>query len=139
MTALTHFRAEPRIAFVTEKRAEVLRSRALDMARHAVDIASDHQARDIALLDVHEICSYADAFVLLSAESKRQIEAIVFALDKGLTEVGSRLFSVEGEAESGWVLMDFGDVIVHIFAPEERDFYGLEQLWRRAPVLLRIQ
>lgn len=111
----------------------------MESARHAVDIASDHQAHDILLLDVHGLCSYADAFVLCSAESKRQIEAIVTEMDKGLSASGKRLLHTEGEAESGWVLMDFGDVIVHVFAPEERNFYGLEKLWRRAVPLVRIQ
>ncbi|MBI4236688.1 MAG: ribosome silencing factor [Chloroflexi bacterium] len=119
--------------------AQAARPGALDVARRAVDIAADRQALDILLLDVRGLCSYADAFVLLSAESKRQIEAIVAALDTGLTEAGSHLLHAEGETESGWVLMDFGDVIVHIFAPAERSFYGLEQLWRRASPLLRIQ
>ena len=128
------------MASVTTKgEGEDARPEPLGVARRAVEIASDRQAEDIVLLDVRGLCSYADAFVLLSAESKRQIEAIVAALDASLTMGGSRLLHVEGEVESGWVLMDFGDVIVHIFAPEERAFYGLERLWRQAVPLLRVQ
>ena len=118
---------------------EIQRPSAIDVARRAVDIASDHQAHDIVLLDVRGICAYADAFVLASAESKRQIKALIATLDEGLSESGTKLMHTEGDPESGWVLMDFSDVIIHIFAPEERDFYDLERLWRQAIPLLRIQ
>lgn len=118
---------------------ETQAAEAVDVARRAVDIAEDRQAHDILLLDVRGICSYADAFVFLSAESKRQIEAVREAMQRGLREAGRRLLHVEGEPESGWVLMDFNDVIVHIFSPEERDFYRIEDLWRQAVPLIRIQ
>ncbi len=112
---------------------------ALNTARRAVDIAEDHQAHDILLLDVRGLCSYADAFVLVSAESKRQIQAIREGMAEGLKEAGHPLFHTEGEPDSGWVLMDFSDLIVHIFSPEERAFYRLENLWRQAVPLIRIQ
>ena len=112
---------------------------AISTAHRAVHIAADRAAQDILLLDVRGLCSYADAFVFLSAESKRQIDAIKEELTKVLRQEGGTLSHTEGEAENGWVLMDFGDVIVHIFGPEERAYYGLEQLWRRGVPLVRIQ
>ena len=112
---------------------------AIDIARRAVGIAEDRQASDIVLLDVRSVCSYADAFVLMTVESRRQGQAIREAMQKGLKEAGQAVFRTEGDADSGWLLMDFSDVIVHIFGVEERQLYGLDQLWRRAVPLLRIQ
>ena len=111
----------------------------LAIARRAVDVAADRGAHDVLLLDVRGICSYADAFVLLSAESKRQVKAIEEEIGKTLRGEGHPVSHTEGEADAGWVLMDFGDLIVHIFGPEERAFYGLERLWRQAVPLVRIQ
>ena len=109
------------------------------LARKAVEIAEDRQASDILLLDVRTICGYADAFVLMTVESKRQGQAIREAMHKGLKESGQPALRTEGDADSGWLLMDFNDVIVHIFAGEQRELYGLEQLWRSAVPLVRIQ
>ena len=111
----------------------------IELARKAVEIAEDRQAGDILLLDVRNICGYADAFVLMTVESKRQGQAIREAMHKGLKEAGQAVLRTEGDADSGWLLMDFNDVIVHIFAAEQRELYGLEQLWRSAVPLVRIQ
>ena len=112
---------------------------AIGVARRAVDIAVDRGAQDVLLLDVRGICSYADGFVLLSAETKRQVKAIEEEIGKTLRAEGHPVSHTEGEADGGWLLMDFGDVIVHIFGPEERSFYGLEDMWRQAVPLVRIQ
>lgn len=109
------------------------------LARKAVEIAEDRQASDILLLDVRNICGYADAFVLMTVESKRQGQAIQEAMHKGLKESGQAVLRTEGDADAGWLLMDFNDVIVHIFAGEQRELYALEQLWRSAVPLVRIQ
>ena len=111
----------------------------IELARKAVEIAEDRQASDILLLDVREICSYADAFVLMTVESQRQGQAIREAMHKGLKESGQSVLRTEGDADSGWLLMDFSDVIIHIFAEEQRELYDLEQLWRSAVPLVRIQ
>ena len=111
----------------------------IELARKAVEIAEDRQASDILLLDVREICSYADAFVLMTVESQRQGQAIREAMHKGLKESGQFVLRTEGDPDSGWLLMDFNDVIIHIFAEEQREFYDLEQLWRSAVPLVRIQ
>jgi ribosome-associated protein len=110
-----------------------------EIARKLVDIASDVQAEDIVLLDISKISVFADYFIILSAESDRQIRAIHEEMETRLKkDDGVRLKHYEGTSESGWLLLDFGSVIVHIFSPEQREFYGLEQVWARAPQVLRI-
>ena len=122
-----------------EKTEEKQITEAMGVARRAVDIAADRGAHDVLLLDVRGLCSYADAFVLLSSETKRQVKAIEEEIGKELRAEGHPVSHTEGEADAGWILMDFGDVIVHIFGREERAFYGLEDMWQRAVPLVRIQ
>jgi ribosome-associated protein len=93
----------------------------------------------VLLLDIREVASFSDYFVIASGTTNRQIQAIVEAVEEAAEEHGVRPMGREGEADSGWVLMDYGDVIVHIFAPEERQFYDLEGLWRTATPVVRIQ
>ena len=108
-------------------------------ARQVVDVASDHLASDIVLLDVHEVTSFADFLVIMSAGTLRQMNALAAEIEKDLKQRGTRLYHLEGTAESGWVLLDFGDVVVHVFSEEHRDFYRLEEVWNRARQLVRIQ
>jgi ribosome-associated protein len=99
-----------------------------------VDLLSDRQAEDIVLLDIHEIAYFADFFVIATAQNQRHVGALIDAFEKDLANEGVRALRREGEVNSGWVLVDFGGVIVHIFTPEERAFYNLEGLWGRAGV-----
>lgn len=103
-----------------------------------VEVASDKLAEDIVMLDLRGVASFADYFVIMSAESSRQIEALEEDITEGLQGAEVRRFHREGTHASGWVLLDFSDVIVHIFGPEEREFFGLERLWSRAPQVVRI-
>lgn len=96
-------------------------------------------ASDITMLDVREVCSFADYFVIMTAESTRQINTLVEEIEKTLKEKGTRLHHREGTSENGWMLLDFSDVIVHIFNPENRDYYRLEELWAGAIETVRIQ
>jgi ribosome-associated protein len=91
------------------------------------------------MLDLRQRCAFADYFVLCTGASERQIKAILEGVDQALTEAGAVLLRQEGSSDSGWILLDFGDVIVHIFAPWERDYYRLEQAWSHATPVLRIQ
>jgi ribosome-associated protein len=91
------------------------------------------------LLDVSEVCNFADYFVLSTAESERQINAVSDEIEKALKTEGERVIHREGSADSGWVLLDYGDVIVHTFAPFEREFYDLEEMWSGARTVVRIQ
>lgn len=101
--------------------------------------AADKQATDILMLDLRERSGFTDYFVVCCATSERQIKAILEEIDKTLTQSGARLLRREGAPESGWVLLDFGDVIVHVFSPELREYYQLEKLWAEATPVVRVQ
>jgi ribosome-associated protein len=108
---------------------------AADLAQRVVDEMSEKQVEDIALIDVSQVAGFADYFVIGTANNERQMKAIVDALDRDLGE-GIRIRAREGAAGSGWVLLDFGDVVVHLFSPEARAFYRLDDLWsRNAPIV----
>ena len=109
------------------------------LARVAVDTASDKKAFDILLLDIREVTTIADYFVICSGNNARQIQAIADAVDEELGKQGARLLHREGVAETGWVLLDFGDVILHIFSSQEREYYRLERLWGEAKTVVYLQ
>jgi ribosome-associated protein len=109
------------------------------LAKAAVDIASDKKASDILLLDIRDISAIADYFVICSGNNARQLQAIGDALTDELKKQGARLLYREGEADSGWLLLDYGDIIIHIFAPKERDYYRLERLWSEAKTVVYLQ
>lgn len=112
----------------------------LEVARRIVDLASDKQAEDIVLLDIRQISLVADYFVICSGGSERQISAIQRQIEDGL-EREARISprQREGKPDSGWVLLDYGDVIVHILAEREREYYRLEDLWGAAIPVVRMQ
>lgn len=91
------------------------------------------------MLDVREVASFADYFIVASAVNPRQMRALVETVSTELRKDGVRAGHREGEPDSGWVLMDFGDVIVHLFSPEHREYYGLEELWKAAKPVVMIQ
>ena len=103
-----------------------------------VELASDKLAEDIRMLDLRPVTYFADSFVIMSAESSRQIEALEEDIVKALKESNVLPFHREGTAGSGWVLLDFSDVVVHIMGPDEREFYELERLWFQAPQIVRV-
>ena len=109
------------------------------LAKAAVDIASDRKASDVLLLDIREVTVIADYFVICSGSNSRQIKAIADAIDEELGEQGADLLHREGTAESGWVLLDFGSIIIHIFGVEEREYYRLERLWGDAKTIVYLQ
>jgi len=109
------------------------------IAKAAVDIASDKKASDVILLDIRDVTTIADYFVICSGNNTRQIQAIADAIDEELGKQGANLFHREGVAETGWLLLDFGDVIVHIFGPKEREYYRLERLWSEAKTVVYLQ
>jgi ribosome-associated protein len=110
----------------------------VDLAKKIVEMAADKQAADVVLLDTRKICSFADYFVICSGDSDRQIEAIHRAIAEALKEEGDVHYHSEGTATSGWMLLDLGNIVVHIFSPLERDFYQLESLWSAAPVIVKM-
>ena len=111
----------------------------LDLARRIVELAEDKKAADIVLLDLGELTTLADAFVICSGGSERQISAIADGIVEGLQDERVKPIGREGTSESHWVLIDYGSVIVHVFTPPERDYYQLEKHWAGAKVILRVQ
>jgi ribosome-associated protein len=103
--------------------------RALECTRAALD----HKAYDLVVLEMAGISSIADYFVICSGRSDTQVQAIADAIDENLRGRGERPLAVEGVPHGQWVLMDYGDVVVHIFYVPVREFYNLERLWVRAP------
>jgi len=104
-----------------------------------VDVASEKQAIDIVMLDVREACSFADYFVICSGDTKRHIEAIWQSIIAEMKKTSVTAYHNEGTPDSGWMLIDLGSVIVHIFGPTERDYYQLDKLWNEAIPVVRIQ
>jgi ribosome-associated protein len=113
---------------------------ALELARDIVDVLDEHKGEDILLLDLHGICSFADYFVLCTGASERTLRALAEEVLRRMKR-GRRLVARgrEGQAESGWILLDFGDVIVHLFSQDLRRYYRLEDVWRTGRVVLRVQ
>jgi ribosome-associated protein len=103
-----------------------------------VDLASDKKASDIVLLRTAEVTSMADYFVIASGRSDRQVKALSEAIVDELRDEGIKPLGVEGLTSARWVLLDYGSVIVHLFAPEERAYYGLEKLWSNATQVVRL-
>ncbi len=108
------------------------------LAHRIVEIASDKKGNDIVLLRMAELTTMADFFVICSGRSDRQVQALSSAIVGELREDGIRPLGIEGRQSARWVLIDFGSVIVHVFAPEEREFYGLERLWSKAAQVVRV-
>ncbi|HJX13251.1 MAG TPA: ribosome silencing factor [Dehalococcoidales bacterium] len=104
-----------------------------------MEVASDKQAGNIVLLDVRGICSFTDFFVICAGESQRQVRTIYDEIMRDLKKEGIAPHHHEGALDSGWLLLDYGDVIVHIFGAAERDYYRLDELWHEAMTVLRIQ
>jgi ribosome-associated protein len=101
-------------------------------------VVSDKKATDIVLLRTAEVTTMADYFVICSGRSDRQLGALAGALVDELRKDGIRPIGVEGRANARWILIDYGSVIVHVFAPEEREYYGLERLWSSAAKVVQI-
>ncbi|MEW6142951.1 MAG: ribosome silencing factor [Chloroflexota bacterium] len=111
----------------------------LEIARRIVEAVSEKQASDVMLLDTSQVCSFADYFVVCSAESVRQVNAIAEDIDKLLKNLGSNSHRREGAADSGWVLIDDGSIIIHVFSPDTREFYRFDSLWSQARILMKVQ
>ena len=104
-----------------------------------IDILSDRQAEDIVQIDIRKVSSFADYFVIATANNVRQMKALIDTVERELKHFGVEMGAQEGDAESGWVLLDFEDVILHLFSREQREFYNLEGLWSRSAPLVRFQ
>jgi ribosome-associated protein len=114
------------------------RTDAAETARRIVDLLADRQAEDVVLLDIRRVASFADYFVIATAANPRHLRALVELLNKELPRDGGGQHR-EGDHESGWVLLDYGDIIVHLFSPELRAHYALEDLWSEGTTVVRMQ
>jgi ribosome-associated protein len=111
----------------------------LELARRIVDSIADQKGENILLLDIRDVSLLADYFVIASTTSDRQAKAILDEVrEKVKQDTDARLLHVEGEASTGWVLMDYGDVVVHLFSEEMRRYYDLEGLWQEGRTVVRM-
>ena len=108
---------------------------ALELIRTAAEAASDKLAEDLIAFDVSEQLVITDAFLLCSASNDRQVKSVVDEIEDRLRDIGSKPVRREGERDGRWVLIDFGEVVVHVQHEEERAFYALERLWRDCPLI----
>ena len=109
--------------------------RALELATIAAAAASDKLASDVVAIDVSDHLVITDVFLLASAPNDRQVRAIVDAVEEALQRIDVRPVRREGEREGRWVLLDFGELVVHVQHAEERTYYALERLWRDCPTI----
>ncbi len=108
---------------------------AIELTIAAARAASDRKAREIIALDVSEQLVLTDVFLIASGRNARQVSAIVDAVEEALHKLGSKTLRREGRGEGHWVLLDFGDIVVHVQQEEDREFYALERLWKDCPVV----
>lgn len=141
--AVTRQRATTRQAAPRVKKPEpapIENNALLDLAHGIIEAISDKLGDQIVLMDLRQQSPFTDYFIICSANSERQIKAIY----DGISEYTLKNFRVkprriEGSTDSGWVLLDYGSIVVHIFSPSQRRFYQLEDLWKEAPVVLKMQ
>jgi len=110
-----------------------------DLAKTVVDMVVGKLGEDVLLMDIRHVSAFADYFVICNGTSDRQLQAIQEEVIARLKEMGVRPLHLEGTPASGWILMDYGSVVLHIFLPVTRQYYNLEQLWSEGKIVLRIQ
>ena len=111
----------------------------MEVARGLVNALEERKGENIVLLDIHEITSFADYFIICSGTSDRMLNALADAVSQEAHQKFQTSARIEGHPEDGWLVVDVGDTVVHLFAPEQRDYYRLEQLWDKGKVLLKLQ
>jgi ribosome-associated protein len=108
---------------------------AIELAQSAAEAAADKLATDIVAIDVSEYLVISDVFLLCTAANDRQVRAVVDAIQERLAREGAKPIRREGEKESRWVLLDYGDIVIHVQVAEERIHYALERLWKDCPAI----
>lgn len=99
----------------------------------------DKKGEDILLLDIKDVASFTDYFILCTGTSDRMLDALAEASIEAVRKKHHKKGRREGQAREGWIVVDYGDVVVHLFSPDQRDYYDLETLWQDGKVLLRVQ
>ena len=116
-------------------RMEGLMSNALEMAKLACKALDEKKGEDIKVIDIHEVSVIADYFVIASGSNQNQVEAMVDSVQEVLGRAGYEPKQIEGSRNSSWILLDYGDVMIHIFDEENRLFYDLERIWRDGNIM----
>lgn len=111
----------------------------MQIARSIVNALEDKKGEDILLMDIRGLAIFADFFVICSGTSERMLQALAEAVSEHMHQNYGLSLHTEGRSQDGWLLVDGGDVIVHIFSPDRRNYYRLEELWSHAKILLRLQ
>lgn len=111
----------------------------LEVARTIVNTLEDKKGEEIVLIEIAQISSFADFFVICNGTSDRMLTSLADAVKESAKEHFRIIASTEGEPIDGWLVVDLGDVVVHLFSPEQREYYDLEALWEHGKVLLRLQ
>lgn len=111
----------------------------MEIARKIVDVLEEKKGENIVLMDIRELSDFADYFVICTGTSDRMLQALADQTMDDLRNNHHVRGRIEGEAREGWILVDYGDVILHLFSPDRRDYYRLEDLWGKGKVLLRLQ
>ena len=118
---------------VTTRKRPISSPSALERAIVCANTAEENKGKDIVILDLRHITPLYDYFILASGTSRRQIHTIAEEVDAAMTKLGDERLSIEGYEASKWVVQDYGDIVVHVFDPETRVYYALEDLWADAP------
>jgi ribosome-associated protein len=125
-----------RIIRINEKQeGNILLLESIELARLVVKAALDKKAEDVMILDIGKILTITDYFVIVSGQNERQVKSISDAVREELSKEGIKPLSINGESEARWILLDYLDVVVHVFVKEERDYYQLERLWKDVPLI----
>jgi len=104
-----------------------------------VTTLEEKKGENILLLDIREIANFADYFIICNGTSDRMLDALAREMVESAERLTEDHYKVEGRASDGWLLVDLGDIIVHLFSPDQRDYYRLEQLWEKGKILIKMQ
>lgn len=110
-----------------------------EITRSIIEALEEKKAENIILLDIHEIASFTDYFIICTGSSDRMIDSLAEAVLETAKHKLELPGKKEGQANTGWVVVDFGDIVVHLFSPNQREYYRLEQLWEKGKILLHLQ
>ena len=111
----------------------------MEVARFILDVLEEKKAEEILLLDIREISDFTDYFIITSGTSDRMLNALADAVREAVKARYQLNGKIEGEAQEGWILADFGDIVIHFFSPDRREYYRLEDLWSHGRVIVRLQ
>lgn len=111
----------------------------MEISRTIVEALEEKKGEDIILMDIRGLASFADYFVICSGSSKRMLQSLADAAVDSVRSQHHYRGRIEGEPQDGWMLIDFGEVITHLFSPDRRDYYHLEELWSEGKIMLHLQ